>query len=204
MLDIQFHGSLPFSVPNETELAPRWLALFFLPALALVLWAAFRAAPTAAGQRFGRRLFRRAPEQVTSPDQFKRFDKTYDLIVLGVVGLVLGMHAALLAAAFQFPALASRLVPLVVGAFLVLIGNVMPRLRPNWVAGLRTSRALADPQLWRSTHRAFGAAFVASGIVTLIVAVVAPAYGILTAIALLLVSLVVGLIASRVASPAPL
>ena len=203
MLDLRLEGMLPFETSETASPVPRWLALSLMPALALVLWGAFRAAPTAAGQRVARRLFRRAPEAVTSPEQFERFGKTYDAIVLGVVMLILGVHAAIITAALGHPGIAVRIAPAVLGATLILMGNVMPRLRPNWVAGVRTQRTFENPQLWRTTHRAFGAAFVVSGFLTIIVGTFAPRYGLLTAIASLLMSLVVGFVASmrRVAHP---
>ena len=134
---------------------------------------------------------------MTSPAQFARFGKTYDTIVLAVVLLILGVHGAIIASTTGFPDLAVRIVPAVLGASLILMGNVMPRLRPNWVAGVRTKRTLEDPQLWRTTHRAFGTAFVVSGILTMIVAVIAPRYGLVTGIAALLASCIVGLVASN-------
>lgn len=202
LVDLRLEGMLPIDVSEPARPAPRWLVLSLMPALALLLWAAFRAAPTAAGQRVGRGLFRRAPDAVTSPEQFARFRPTYDAIVLGVVMLLLGFHAAIIAAALGNPGVASRIVPAVLGGCLILMGNVMPRLRPNWVAGLRTKRILEDPQLWRTTHRAFGTAFVVSGFLTIVVAVAAPRYGLVTGIAMVLVSCVVGLIASTRPRPA--
>jgi hypothetical protein len=196
VLDLRLEGLLPIDVSETASPVPRWLALSLMPAMALLLWAAFRAAPTAAGQRVARRLFRRAPDVVTSPEQFERFGKSYDAIVLGVVMLLLGLHAAIIVAALGYPGIATRIVPAVLGACLILMGNVMPRLRPNWVAGVRTKRTLEDPQLWRATHRAFGTAFVVSGLLTIIVAVGAPRYGLVTGIATLLLSCVVGLVAS--------
>lgn len=189
---LPLEGLLPFPVTSAADPAPRLLAVSLIPALALLLWVGFRLAPTAAGQRIGRRLFRHAPDEVTSPAQFERFGKTYDAIVLGVVLLVVGLHVAMLAAAMQAPDVAARLVPAVLGGSLVLMGNVMPRLRPNWVAGLRTKRMLKDPRLWRSTHRIFGRALVASGILTILTALIAPQYGLLVGIGLLLASLVIG------------
>ena len=196
MVDLGLEGTLPIDSSEAGEPVPRWLALSSMPALAVLLWAAFRAAPTAAGQRVARRFFRRAPEAVTSPAQFERFGKSYDTIVLAVVVLILGVHVAILAGALGYREIAVRTIPAVLGASLVLMGNVMPRLRPNWVAGVRTKRTLANPQLWRETHRAFGTAFVVSGILTIVVALAAPRYGLLTGIAALAVSCVVGLIAS--------
>jgi hypothetical protein len=171
---LHFGDLLPFSPNAPAETAPRWPVLGLMPALAVVLWLAFRLAPTTAGRSVGRRLFHHAPDEVTSPDQFARFGNSYEAIVLGVVFLVLGLHASVLAAALDAPAIAVRLVPAVMGASLVLMGNVMPRLRPNWVAGLRSERLLADPQLWRATHRVFGTAFVVGGLLTIATAVVAP------------------------------
>lgn len=196
VVDVRLEGLLPFDVTETASPVPRWLALSLMPAMALLLWAAFRAAPTAAGQRVARRLFRRAPDVVTSPEQFERFGKSYDAIVLAVVMLLLGLHAAIIVAALGYPGIATRIVPAVLGACLILMGNVMPRLRPNWVAGVRTKRTLEDPQLWRTTHRAFGTAFVVSGLLTIIVAVGAPRYALVTGIATLLLSCVVGLVAS--------
>jgi uncharacterized membrane protein len=77
------------------------------------------------------------------------------------------------------------------------MGNVMPRLRPNWVAGLRTKRTLNDPQLWRSAHRAFGQALVVSGIITVAAAMVSPRYGFIVGLALLIAALIAGAIATR-------
>lgn len=196
MVDLRFDGVLPFGETHPSGPAPRWLVLLAMPVLALVMWLGFRLAPTATGQRVARRMFPHAPDEVTSPAQFERFGKTYDAIVRDVVMLVLGVHAAVLAAALQAPGIASRIVPAVLGGCLLLMGNVMPRLRPNWVAGLRTRRTLADPQLWRRAHRVFGAAFAVSGLVTILAAVVAPRYGLLVGIGALLASCLIGFVAS--------
>lgn len=196
LVTLPLEGLLPFEVPHPPRPLSRGFAVSLLPALMLLVWIGFRLAPTAAGQRVARRMFRHAPDVVTSPAQFERFAGTYDAIVLGVVLLLLGFHAAILAAALQAPALAVRIVPAVLGASLVLMGNVIPRLRPNWVAGLRSKRILDDPQLWRLTHRVFGTAFVGSGLLTTLVGLLAPRYGLLTGIATLLLSCLVGWVAS--------
>lgn len=201
MVDLGLGAMLPVEPSGPTDLVPRWLALSGIPVLALALWAAFRAAPTAVGQRVGRLFVRDAPDAVTSPEQFARFEKTYDAIVLAVVVLVLGVHAAIIAGALGYAGAAARIVPAVLGGSMILMGNVMPRLRPNWVAGVRTKRTLRDPQLWRSTHRIFGAAFVVSGVLTIIVALVAPRYGLVTGLASLTVSLIVGMVASSGTRP---
>jgi hypothetical protein len=193
---LDLNGLFPWFTP-PSEPGPRWIALWLMPAVALLLWIGFRLAPTAAGERLGRRLFRNAPDEVTAPAQFDRFGKTYETIVLAIVLIILGFHAGFLAAAFHANLAAVRTLLLVLGASLALLGNVMPRLRPNWVAGLRTQRLLSDPQEWRRAHRTFGTAIFASGIVTMLAAIAAPRYGLLVGIGGMLVSCLVGLTAVR-------
>lgn len=205
MVVIDFERLTPFVMGASAEAAPRWLVLYTLPALALGLWLLFRFFPTRVGKRLGRTMFRDAHETVTSPEQFARFGKTYETIVLGVVTLVLGLHAGALAAALGAYEVAVRVIPAVFGSVLVMMGNVFPRLKPNWVAGIRTKHTLADPDLWRRTHRSFGAAFVVAGLVTIVTAMIAPKFGLLLGIAAVLVACIVGFVVSRpsrIASPA--
>jgi hypothetical protein len=183
---------LPFDVPTNNETGPRWLAVFLLPALAAIVWGGFQVGRATGGMRLARLLFRDPPPALTDPESFDRFRSAYDTITLWVVLLVLGFHAGFLASLLGAPNAAPTIITLVLGASMVAMGNVMPRLRPNLVAGIRTRRTLTDPALWRSTHRVFGFAFVISGLITMVVGLLAPAYGLMTGIGLLLISLLVG------------
>ena len=185
---------LPFDVPDANESGPRWIAAFLIPSIAVLFWVAFRFAATERAQRLGRWLFRTAPAEATSAGQLERFAKTYETIVLGVVLLILGVHAGFLAAAFQRPTMAARIVGVTLALFFIVVGNVMPRLRANWIAGLRTNALLADPDLWRTAHRKFGAALVGAGLVTLVLSVAAPRYSLVTGLALLVLSCVVAFV----------
>ena len=69
-----------------------------------------RFAATVCAQRVGRWFFRSALAEATTTEQFERFSKTYETIVLGVVLFVLGLHAGFLASAFQRPTMAARIV----------------------------------------------------------------------------------------------
>jgi uncharacterized membrane protein len=80
------------------------------------------------------------------------------------------------------------------GLSLIVAGNVMPRVRPNLVAGVRTRRTLTDPELWRATHRLLGIAFVVAGAITVLVGIVAPEFGLTTAIITLLLACAVAAI----------
>jgi uncharacterized membrane protein len=56
-----------------------------------------------------------------------------------------------------------RGVVVLVGAFLISAGNLLPRLRPNLAIGIRSRRMLSDPRLWARMHRIAGHAMVIAG-----------------------------------------
>jgi uncharacterized membrane protein len=196
MVDAGFDSAFPSGALPPAPPMRRDVVAFGIPALTLIVWSMFTVFRRPAGQRLGRRLFRSAPTEVTSAEQFDRFGNTYETIVLGVVLVLVGVHAAVLAAALNAGGSATRILGISLGVSLVLMGNVMPRLRPNWVAGLRTKRTLEDPQLWRSAHRVFGTALVISGLLTVLVAIAMPRYAFAFGLGALIVSTVVGGVAA--------
>ncbi len=60
------------------------------------------------------------------------------------------------------------------GILFMVLGNVLTRVRPNWIFGVRTPWTLSSDLSWRETHRVAGYGFVAAGVATLGTAIVAP------------------------------
>jgi uncharacterized membrane protein len=58
-----------------------------------------------------------------------------------------------------------RILGLIVGVFLIITGNDLPRLRPNLVWGIRTPQTLASEDVWKRVHRLGGYVRVATGAV---------------------------------------
>lgn len=191
---IDLRGLLPFSLEPKADTAPRWVAVLGLPVIAAVVWGLLNVGRRPVGLRIAHLFFPDAPAALTDPASVERFRATYDVIVLWVVVLVLGVHAGMVAAALGNEALAPRIIIVVMGVSLAAAGNVMPRLRPNLVAGVRTRRTLADPTLWRATHRVLGFAFVIAGTITAIVGLLAPAYGLATAVVTLVSACTIAMI----------
>ena len=50
------------------------------------------------------------------------------------------------------------------GLLFIVIGNVLTRVRPNWIFGIRTPWTLSSEVSWRETHRIGGYGFVAVGV----------------------------------------
>ena len=63
-----------------------------------------------------------------------------------------------------------RVVSLLVTGMFVVIGNVLPKTKPNWIAGVRLPWTLRDAENWRVTHRWTGRAMVVCGLIGFAVA----------------------------------
>jgi uncharacterized membrane protein len=181
---------LPVAVEGES--GPRAWFLFGIPTVALALWLFFLFATSRAGVPLLKRMFGRwaPPENLDSPS-VARFRSTYDLIVALVIAFVLIFHLTLVVLAAGGPRSTARVFLLLVGIGLAAMGNVMPRIRPNPIMGIRTRATLNDPILWARMHRLFGALLVASGVLVMLLAIVAEQYALIGLLAAVLVSCVI-------------
>jgi uncharacterized membrane protein len=96
---------------------------------------------------------------------YANFRSAYIWIRYAVLLVLAATYAASLlvgVAGWQFDM--GRLVSIVVGGMLVVLGSVMGKLRPNWFVGIRTPWTLSSKQAWTKTHRLGGWLFVALGV----------------------------------------
>ena len=69
----------------------------------------------------------------------------------------------------------ARLAPLVVLLLLLVLGNYLTTVQPNYFIGIRTPWTLEDPEVWRRTHRLGGRLWVAgSALLLMLLAVLDP------------------------------
>lgn len=146
-------GALPpaFGVPPTME---RWVGraftALFLPFVALVLCL----------------LFRRLSASDPLKENYRRFEGTYRLVLDAAVIFVLGLHLTLLATLIVGVRASIGMVPpLLAGILLVVVGNALPRVRPNAVVGIPTPWARRSPEAWACIHRLAGYVVVSFGLV---------------------------------------
>ena len=99
---------------------------------------------------------------------YAKFGGAFEAIIDSVMLFLLGMHIVLLRAALGYPAQMERIVPFGIGVLVIVIGNLLPRCRPNWFVGIRTPWTLSSDRVWEKTHRFGGRVFVASGIIVIL------------------------------------
>jgi uncharacterized membrane protein len=143
---------------NPNGWMPRAVGAAFGPVFLVVLWLLLRAVP---------RIDPRA-------ENYARFSEAYEVIVASVLVLILITHGIVLAVALGYHVSVARIVPALVGALFVVIGNMMPLVRPNWWFGFRTPWTLSNDRVWARTHRLGGYCMTAGGLVMILAALVLP------------------------------
>lgn len=108
------------------------------------------------------------------------FARTYDAILFRVVLFIGALHGIVLTGLLgrglvaRTGPLVPRLAPALLGAGLIAVGNLLPRLRPNVAIGIRTARTLRDRDAWLRANRTAGYVAVALGFAIVAAALLVP------------------------------
>ncbi len=113
-------------------------------------------------------LFLALPKIDPRKKDVARHARTYWSVVNIVLVFMASIQVMLVGYNLGWPIDMPLLVPLGIGVLLLLVGNLMPRMRPNWFMGIRTSWTLSSEQVWRKTHRLGGYCFMAMGLLMVV------------------------------------
>lgn len=122
--------------------------LLLMPAMMVFLWVLMRFLPRIDPRRAN----------------FAKMAGTYELVITLTLLLLFVLHGALIAVALGYPVPIDRLVPALVGVTFLVLGNVLPRARPNWWFGVRTPWTMSNDRVWTRTHRVAGYTFIIAGL----------------------------------------
>ena len=149
------YPSLPDRVPthwdmrgNVNDYSSKTMAVSLMPAIMVALWGLLRALPSIDPRRVN----------------YGKMRGAYELVVNATLTMLLLVHTIVLAAVLGAPISITRVMPALVGALFIVIGNVLPQARPNWFFGIRTPWTLSNDAVWRRTHRISGYLFVLCGL----------------------------------------
>ena len=59
-------------------------------------------------------------------------------------------------------------IPTLIGILMIILGNYMGKLKPNWFVGIKTPWTLSSENIWNKTHRMGGYAFILFGILIIL------------------------------------
>src|SRR5690349_17039590 len=172
------YSRLPAQVPSHWNIngqvdrtSSRLTAVLLMPAIGAIVWLA-------------RGVLRKIDPLGAS---YSAFEGTFQLFINAVALFLTIVQIGILGAAIGWNIPLVRAILVFTGLLLALIGNELGRVQPNWFVGIRTPWTLADPEVWRRTHRFGGRAMFVAGLLATAAALLLPlAAGTYAALACLL------------------
>lgn len=122
-------------------------------------------------------LFRFLPLVDPRKDRYPEFADVYHkmryfiLSVLFIIYTLLGLYN------LGVPVRMDLIIPVLIGGMMIVIGNWMGKMKPNWFMGIRTPWTLASDVVWNKTHRFGGYLFVLLGILIMLIPFALPQIG---------------------------
>lgn len=95
---------------------------------------------------------------------YASFGSAYFFTRLAILGFMGALHAGIVSLALGADFDIYALFPFGIGALFIVLGNLMPKFRPNYFAGVRTPWTLASAKSWTATHRLAGRLFMLLGV----------------------------------------
>ena len=103
---------------------------------------------------------------------FERSRQPYVVLWVGIVSLLGALHVLVAAVALGSEVEVGRIVPTGAGVLFLLIGAFLPRIRSNFLMGIRTPWTLTSERSWARTHRLGAWLFVAAGLILVVLGLV--------------------------------
>lgn len=105
---------------------------------------------------------------------YASFSGTYALMMNSLALFFAVVHLITVGVAVGWSISVPRLISVGAALLLVVLGNELGRVTPNYFVGIRTPWTLADPEVWRTTHRVGARLFVGGGLAAALVSLVVP------------------------------
>lgn len=94
----------------------------------------------------------------------------YWVVTNAILGLLAALHVVIIGYNLGWPINIATVTGIGIGALFMLLGNLLSRVRPNWIFGIRTPWTLSSDRSWRETHRVGGYGFVLVGLAVFLTA----------------------------------
>jgi uncharacterized membrane protein len=127
------------------------------------------------------------------------FRGAYATIRVALLTLLAGLYGVTHLVLRGYAADVGTIVPLAVGGLLVILGNLMGKIRPNWFVGVRTPWTLSSKESWVKTHRLAGWLFVVGGLALMVTSILHATWAAAACVGLLLVFVVITYVYSYLA-----
>uniref|UniRef100_A0A7C3MIP2 SdpI family protein n=1 Tax=Dictyoglomus thermophilum TaxID=14 RepID=A0A7C3MIP2_DICTH len=110
-------------------------------------------------------LFLVLPYLDPKKENYQKFEKVYQIIKYAYIFFLFTLQMAIIIVTLGGPKdLIPKITPTLVGLLFIILGNYMPRIKPNWFVGIRTPWTLSNEKVWKRTHRFGGYISIIGGV----------------------------------------
>lgn len=114
-------------------------------------------------------MFQFLPKIDPKKQNYVKFQKYYDIFAIFMTAFFVVVNGVMLTETLKPGTLSIGLVISIgVSLMLIVLGNMMGKIKHNYFMGIKTPWTLADPDVWNKTHRVGGIMWVVIGILALI------------------------------------
>jgi uncharacterized membrane protein len=133
------------------DYGPKWLGLLLMPGINLFTYALIMLAPYI------------DPKKRIAP-----FEKPIPAIRFFIAVIFTALHLAIIGKVIYDSFMMNRVVYLIVTLLLLVMGNYMNTLKPNYFIGIRTPWTLENKEIWRKTHRMGAKVWTAGSLILMV------------------------------------
>ena len=164
VVTLVFYNILPENVPMHWNIngqidsySPKFPGAFFIPLMELFMTA----------------LFIFLPKLDPKKENYSKFKKTYTIFMFVMVVFFTSLQLVILGVSMGADFIkVDTMVKLFVGLMILIIGNLMPKLKPNYFVGIKTPWTLSNESIWVKVHRHGGIVWFVTGILLILLAFV--------------------------------
>lgn len=101
-------------------------------------------------------------------ERYAEFARVYHIFKAVIMAFLAAIYVASGLFNLGYPVKIGILVPFLIGAMFILLGNYMGKIKNNWFMGIRTPWTLSSENVWNKTHRFGGRAFIFFGLLLMV------------------------------------
>lgn len=132
----------------------------------------------------------------TDPNKKRISNRIKTIVISTVLLLLFSIHVAVLAVGLGCDLNMNIVAGLIIGTITMILGNIMPQTKKNFIFGLRTPWTLSNEKVWAISNRFTGRIIFLAGFLIIISVIFIPEYNFVFTVSLLLLVAFIGTIHS--------
>ena len=97
-------------------------------------------------------------------ERYSEFKGVYNIFKIAIIGVFFLIYLASLLSNLGAPINIGKVISLIVGLLMIIMGNYMSKIKFNWFMGIRTPWTMSSEVVWNKTHRVGGWFFILFGL----------------------------------------